>query len=58
MKLRPTHISQMLAYTAWARETGHYYGNRGQFEKRHDEILQWLWTLNMKAVKPKPRLPR
>jgi hypothetical protein len=40
--LRRTHFEQMLAYLE-ARDRGEwYYGNRMQFEVRHEQIRTWL----------------
>ncbi len=39
---RKTVIEQMILYCNMAEGTGHYFGNREQFIKRHKEIVNWL----------------
>jgi len=40
--LRKTHFSQLLAYMECWDILGGYYGNKEQFEKRHEELRKWL----------------
>jgi hypothetical protein len=40
--LRHTHFDQLLAYVDFRDREPWYYGNRQQFEKRHEEIKAWL----------------
>ena len=40
--LRKTHFEQLLDYLRERDESGWYYGNKPQFEKRHDELKVWL----------------
>lgn len=39
---RKTHFNQLLAYLEDREGQGWYYGNRAQFEKRHEELKVWL----------------
>jgi hypothetical protein len=39
---RRTHFEQLLAYLQMRDQEEWYYGNRKQFEKRHDELKSWL----------------
>uniref|UniRef100_A0A6M3JE78 Uncharacterized protein n=1 Tax=viral metagenome TaxID=1070528 RepID=A0A6M3JE78_9ZZZZ len=52
--LRKTHFSQLLAYMECWDIHGGYYGNKEQFQKRHDEIGKWvseiLYTLSEDGV--------
>ena len=41
-KLRQTHINQLLNYCIDNEREGSYYGNKEQYEKRHQEIKEWL----------------
>lgn len=47
--IKSTALDQLYYYAEKAKESGEYYGNRKQFEKRHDEIVAWLnevtWTV-------------
>lgn len=45
MKLRQSHIHQMLSYLQDCERTGWYYGNKKQFIKRHEELKEWLEEL-------------
>ena len=36
------HYRQMLNYALAEGESGGYYGNRAQYEKRHDQIVAFL----------------
>lgn len=40
--LRKTHLRQLLSYIDAAEDDGWYFGNRDEFEKRHEEIRKWL----------------
>ena len=40
--LRVAHFEQILSYVHQREENKWYYGNKKQFEKRHDEIKDWL----------------
>jgi hypothetical protein len=42
MGLRLTHFAQLMQYLEDRDREGWYYGNRKQFEKRHEELRQWL----------------
>jgi hypothetical protein len=35
-------MAQLAAYAAWAAMEGTYYGNREQFDKRHEKLTRWL----------------
>lgn len=40
--LRRTHIEQLLSYVEEREKEEWYYGNKKQFEKRHEEIKNLL----------------
>ena len=37
-----THYQQLLAYAEHGQDDGWYYGPKGQFEKRHEQIIKFL----------------
>ena len=39
---RITHLKQLLSYLEARDREPWYYGNRQQFEKRHEELRRWL----------------
>ena len=43
--LRRSHIEQLLAYVLERERDNWYYGNKKQFEKRHEEIKNLLTHL-------------
>jgi hypothetical protein len=53
MKLRLTHYEQLEFYIEAFSESGVYYGNRKQFTKRHDELLEWLQEMQDKCLDKK-----
>jgi hypothetical protein len=40
--LRKTHFNQLLSYIEDAESLGWYYGNKKQFNQRHDDLCKWL----------------
>jgi hypothetical protein len=36
------HYQQLLTYAEHAHDEGWYYGPKGQFEKRHEQIMRFL----------------
>ena len=40
--MRRTHFDQLLSYLENRDSEGWYYGNRKQFEKRHEDLRKWL----------------
>lgn len=40
--LRKAHLQQLLSYVEEREREGWYFGNREQFEKRHNELKEWL----------------
>lgn len=42
LTLTKTEIQQLIHYAEQAGEDGWYYGNRGQYMKRHRNIMTWL----------------
>lgn len=40
--LRPAHLRQLLTYIEDVEEQGWYTGPKDQFEKRHQELKQWI----------------
>lgn len=45
MKLRPSHYIQLLSYIEAAETEGWYYGNKKQFERRHEELKEYVDNL-------------
>jgi len=41
-KLKWTEIRQLLSYAKERERIGWYYGNKAQFEKRHENIIKIL----------------
>lgn len=50
MKLRQSHIYQLLSYIQDAEDAGWYYGNKEQYLKRQNELKAWLEEL-LKGIK-------
>ena len=50
MKLRLTHLEQLEFYIDSFSENGFYYGNKEQFTKRHNELLEWAQDLQIKLL--------
>ena len=50
MKLRLTHLEQLEMYIDSYSDCGFYYGNKIQFEKRHNELLEWVQDLQDKLL--------
>ena len=40
--LRKAHLQQLLSYAEERDREGWYIGNRERFEKRHNELKEWL----------------
>ena len=40
--LRVTHFEQLRSYLDHRENAGWYYGNKEQFEKRHEDLKKWL----------------
>jgi len=40
--LRATHFEQLRSYLIQREDSGWYYGNKTQFNARHEELKQWL----------------
>ena len=40
--LRLSHLRQLQAYIEHREIDGWYYGNKKQFEKRHDDLSVWV----------------
>ena len=40
--LRLAHLRQLQAYIEHRDREGWYYGNKKQFEKRHDDLSNWI----------------
>ena len=47
MKLTATEIDQLLSYVEDREQVGWYYGNKAQFEKRHENIKRELELLQV-----------
>ncbi len=42
LKLSKTMLAQIASYADDREQSGWYYGNKAQFEKRHEAIKAWL----------------
>jgi hypothetical protein len=40
--LRRTHFEQLLCYLEDVKEKGWYYGNKKQFDARHEDLKFWI----------------
>ena len=40
--LRKAHFTQLFSYIAEREREMWHFGNRKQFEKRHDELVKWV----------------
>jgi hypothetical protein len=40
--IRLSHLRQLASYVHERDESGWYYGNKVQFEKRHADIVRWI----------------
>ena len=40
--LRRTHFEQLFSYLESVKEQGWYYGNKKQFDARHEDLKIWL----------------
>ena len=56
--LRATHFEQLQSYLELAEDSGIYYGNKAQFEKRHTEIKEWLDNITIMALDPDNIIPK
>jgi len=56
--LRKAHFEQLWAYLQTCEEIGWYYGNRKQFEKRHDDLVKWVSGIVEKASKHDYVIPK
>lgn len=54
MKLTVEELEQLMTYVADREETGWYYGNKEQFEKRHQNIRRELQSLLVLYYAKKP----
>ena len=50
MKLRLTHLEQLEMYIDSYSDSGFYYGNKSQFEKRHKDLKKWVLDLQDKLL--------
>ena len=56
--LRVTHLKQLLSYVYDRELTGYYYGDAKQFEKRHEEIRNWLENAVKYATSEGVKMPK
>lgn len=49
MKLRKIHYAQLIDVLEQREKEGWYWGNKEQYEKRHQELKLWLEGLRDKA---------
>ena len=52
MKLSATELDQLISYVYDREQVGWYYGNKAQFEKRHENIKRELELLQVLYGKP------
>lgn len=56
--MRATHFEQLMSYLEWAEESGVYYGNKKQFDQRHEFLKEWLQFLIDEARDPYNKIPK
>ena len=56
--LRKSHLEQLLSYIENRDREKWYYGNKDQFEKRHQEILNWITNAVNYANQEGIKLPK
>jgi len=48
--LRVTHFMQLMSYIENSESSGMYYGNKKQFDKRHEDIKRWVQGIVHNAI--------
>jgi hypothetical protein len=56
--LRPAHLYQLLTYIEAIEEEGTWHGNKKQFEKRHQELKEWIRDAVKYAYSEGVKLPK
>ena len=56
--LRATHFQQLLSYIDQREQEGWYYGNRAQYEKRHEELRNWVEFIVELATDSNIKIPK
>ena len=56
--LRATHFEQLEEYLEMAERDGTYYGNKRQFDIRHNDLKVWLSALCKAARDPDCRIDK
>ena len=51
--MRETHFEQLQSYIEWAEESGVYYGQKRYFDKRHEEIKEWVDSIIRAFIREK-----
>lgn len=55
--LRKAHLKQLVAYIRGHRKEGWFYGNRAQFQRRHQDLLRFAERLEALAGNPDVKMP-
>ena len=55
---RATHFEQLLSYLQSAEDNGVYWGNKAQFDARHDDIKVWLESIVNRARDSEYKIPK
>ena len=56
--LRATHFEQLMTYVNECEKEGFYYGNKKQWDKRHEEIKNWLDSVIKIVKNPNIKIPK
>ena len=54
--LRPAHFNQLIGYLDEQKREGWYYGNKKQFLKRHDELVEWIESIRELVNNPDTKI--
>ena len=56
--LRATHFEQLLSYLENREREDWYYGNKKQFDQRHDDLRKWLEGIQEVATSEGAKIPK
>jgi len=56
--MRATHFEQLMAYLENYENSGCYYGNKKQFDVRHEKLKAWLQDAIGMMRDPDARIPK
>lgn len=54
--LRKAHFNQLIGYLEERDRGGWYYGNRAQFQKRHNELVKWVKDIQALVNNPDTKI--